>query len=241
MQQSLLDELQRQLTPETVANISRQLGADQETTEQAISAAVPMMIGGLSYNTHDNPEGAQALDRALERDHDGSLLDRLGGLLGGGSGAAGGGLGGLLGGLLGQGNAQQGEMQQGNMQRRTVNSDGILEHILGPRRSAVEQGVSQASGLDMGKTGQLLALLAPLVMGALGRVKRQGNLSGVQVEEVLDQDRREIESRIPGTQQGGLLSMLDSNKDGKVDMKDDIAKVGMALGGAFLLSKRGRR
>lgn len=233
MEQSLLNELQQQLTPERLDAISQQLGSDEETTAKAISTALPMLIGGLSYNANQSPEQVASLDRALERDHDGSLLDQLGSLL------QGGGLGGLLGGLMSNRSAQSQAPSQ--PASRATDSQGILEHLLGPRREAIERGISQTSGLDQGKTSQLLALLAPIVMGALGRIKKQNNLSGQQVKEVLERDRSEIESRMPNTQQGGLLSMLDSNKDGKVDMRDDIAKVGMALGAAFFMSRRGRK
>lgn len=225
MEQSLLTELQQQLTPERVNAIGQQLGSDEETTAKAISAALPMLIGGLSYNANQSPEQVESLDRALERDHDGSLLDKLGDLLQGGG----------LGGLFGQ---SQPQSQPAN---RATDGQGILERLLGPRREALERGISQTSGLEQGKTSQLLALLAPIVMSALGRIKKQNNLSGQQVKEVLERDRSEIESRMPNTPQGGLLSILDSNKDGKVDMRDDIAKVGMALGAAFFMSRRGKR
>lgn len=233
---SLLQELQQRLTPERIQALSQQLGSDEETTAQAIATALPLLIGGLAYNANQGQDQVASLDRALERDHDGSLLDQLGSLL------QGGGLGGMLGGLLGNRSAQTETQSEpsGQIERRAVDGQGILEHVLGPRREAVERGVSQASGLDQAKAGQLLALLAPIVMSALGRLKRQHNLSGPQVKEVLEHDRSEIERRMPNTPQGGLLGILDSNKDGKVDMRDDIAKVGMALGAAFFLSRRGR-
>ena len=37
------------------------------------------------------------------------------------------------------------------------------------------------------------------------------------------------------------VKLLDSSQDGKVDLPDNIAKVGMALGFAFLVSKRRRQ
>ena len=241
---SLLDELRQQLDPTVVEGIGQKIGANEQQTSQAISALVPMLIGGLSQNVQNSPQGAQALNSALERDHDGGLLDQLGGLLGasgrgGASGMAGaaasmlggGGSGDLLGMLAG--------MAGGN--QRALNAEGILGHILGGRRGAVESGVSQASGLNGGQVTQLMGLLAPLVMSTLGKVKRQQNMDANQVADLVNSERRTIEEQTPGTQEGGLLSILDSNRDGKVDMKDDVAKVGMALGGAFLLSKKQKR
>jgi hypothetical protein len=53
--------------------------------------------------------------------------------------------------------------------------------------------------------------------------------------KVLEHDRQTIEQRVP--EANTISKFLDSNQDGKIDMKDDIAKVGMALGGAMLLSQ----
>lgn len=48
----------------------------------------------------------------------------------------------------------------------------ILEHTLGAKQPAVVDGVSRATGLDRSKVLMLLAMLAPLVMGALGRARQ---------------------------------------------------------------------
>lgn len=232
---SLLDELRSQLDPNTVEGIGQRIGANGDQTAQAISALVPMLIGGLSQNVRNSPQGAQSLNHALERDHDGSLLGQLSGLLGGASGQgsssgmSGGDLISLLGGLAGAGTSQ-----------RALNAEGILGHILGGRRGAVESGIGQATGLNSRQVSQLMTLLAPLVMSTLGKVKRQQNMNADQIADLVNRERQTIERDVPDTREGSLLELLDSNRDGKVDMKDDVAKVGMALGSAFLLSQRRR-
>ena len=222
-----------------VEGISQRIGANEEQTDKAISALVPMMIGGMSQNVQHQPDGAESLNRALEQDHDGSLLGQLAGLFGGSAG----GLGGLMGGGAGGGGgdlmSMLGALGGGN--GRATNAEGILGHLFGGRRGAVQNGVSQATGLNGGQVGQLMGLLAPLVMSTLGKVKRQQNLDSRGVADLVNRERQTIEEETPGTQQGSLLGLLDSNRDGKVDFQDDVAKVGMALGGAFLLSRRGQR
>jgi hypothetical protein len=99
----------------------------------------------------------------------------------------------------------------------------------------IQQGVSKATGLDPNKIGALMAMLAPMIMGALGKVKRQQGLDAGGLARVLENDRQTIEQRVP--EANNISRFLDSNRDGKIDMKDDIAKVGMALGGAMLLSQ----
>jgi hypothetical protein len=108
-------------------------------------------------------------------------------------------------------------------------SDGnaILGHILGDRRAAAEQGVSRASGLDLAKVGPLLAMLAPLVMGALGRTRAQQNLDPKGLSRVLGDEREELGARAPGLL-GALGRMLDRNNDGSA--LDDVSGL---LGGLF--------
>ena len=232
----LLDTLSRQLGEQDVQQLSSQIGADEANTKKAIAAALPMIIGGLSRNTHQSGEESQALAAALERDHDGSLLDNLSSLLGGsgGTGSAGGLLG-AAGALLGGGGDGAGSATSG----RALNGDGILQHVFGGKRSAVERGVSRASGLDSSTTGRLLGMLAPVVMSALGKVKKQENLDAEGVSKLLDEERAQIERETPDTQQGNLLGFLDTNDDGRIE--DDVAKLGAAAGGAYLLSRLFRK
>jgi hypothetical protein len=97
---ALIDEIQQHLDGNTLAQLSQQLGADPETTRQAVPAAITAILGGLHQNVQQ-PGGAAQLDNALAN-HDGGLLDSLGGLgslLGGGGAAADG--GGILGHIFG--------------------------------------------------------------------------------------------------------------------------------------------
>ena len=230
----ILDLLNQQLNGPAVRQMSSQLGADPESTQKALSAALPMLVGGLARNAQSS-EGAQSLANALERDHDGSLLDGLAGLLGGASGGSGGGLGALLGGASGGGGGLGdllgGLMGGGVPAGKTTDGDGILGHILGDKRGAVEQGVARSSGLDAGTVGKLLPMLAPLVMGALGRAKKQQNLDAGGLASMLNQERARVERDTPGMQEGGLLGMLDMDNDG--DVSDDVAKLGGMLGSFF--------
>jgi hypothetical protein len=217
----LLGTLQQTLGPRTIADLGRQIGADSATTERAVGASLPLLIGGLARNTAD-PQGAASLDRALERDHDGSVLDQLGSLLGGGA-QGGGGLGGLLGGAAG---SFLGGQQGG---AKALDGAGILGHIFGGRRDRVETGVGRASGLDSRQVGQLLVLLAPLVMGALGKVKRNRQLDSDGLRSMLGEERREVESRVSTRGKGSLLDLLDRDDDGSG--LDDVGELVAGQGG----------
>lgn len=199
---SLQDLLGQQQGSEAVGEISRQVGADPSTVNNAIQMALPMILGQLANNA-SSPQGAESLNNALERDHaGGGLLDNLGGL------------GGLIFG---------GAQQQPQQMPPQVNAGGILGHIFGSGQGRVAEQVSSNTGLNMGQAAQLLMFLAPIVMAYLGRQKQQQNLDAGGLQNWLGGQQQQIEQ----SGQGGLLnSMLDRDGDGST--MDDIAS--MAFG-----------
>ncbi|HUR82045.1 MAG TPA: DUF937 domain-containing protein [Thermoanaerobaculia bacterium] len=174
---NILDQVRQQLGPDTIQQISSALGADPAATSNAVSLALPALLGGLSQNA-SHPQGAAALDNALD-EHDGSILDNLGGLLGGGGGGGGGALGGIGGAILG--------------------------HILGSKRGPVEEGVGRASGLNGAQVAQLLAMLAPIVMGVLGRMKRTNGLDANRLPQVLGQSHEQGGGGLLESALGGIF------------------------------------
>lgn len=88
---------------------------------------------------------------------------------------------------------------------------GILRHVLGRRRLTVERGLSQATGLAVHKVGQLLTMLAPLVMGALGRAKRELGLSQRGLATVLTVEQEQLKQYAPGAM-GQLRRILGRTK-----------------------------
>jgi hypothetical protein len=104
---------------------------------------------------------------------------------------------------------------------------GILRHVLGGRQQAVQHGLSQATGLDAGKTGTLLTMLAPLVMGAVGRAKRENSLDAGGVSTLLTGEQEHLKQSAPGVM-GALGRFLDQDNDGSV--MDDVSGL---LGKAF--------
>jgi len=106
----------------------------------------------------------------------------------------------------------------------------ILGHILGNRQAPVEQGVAKASGMSAQQVGQLLMMLAPIVMGVLGRMKQQQGLSPAQLPDVLANSNAQIAQQSPAL--SGLGGLLDSNHDGQI--ADDVMRLGSSmLGGLF--------
>ncbi len=78
---SIFDLITSQLGASQLGQIQNQLGLDADATKKAVPAAVGTLLGALAKNAQ-SPSGATALLGALTKDHDGSILDNLGGLLG---------------------------------------------------------------------------------------------------------------------------------------------------------------
>ncbi len=136
--------LMSQLGDTGLDSMAAKIGADKTQTASALEGILPTLLGAMSSNTK-NPEAASGLLGALDRDHDGSILDDIGGFIG---------------------NSDNGP------------GAGILKHVLGEKQQKVEVGLSEKTGLSGGQVGNLLKIAAPLLMGYLGRQKREKSSAG---------------------------------------------------------------
>ena len=146
-------------------------------------------------------------DAALQRDHMPSATPQ--GL---------GDLGGLLGGLLGGGGGKSGA--------GLGDGAAILGHILGGNRQQTENQLGQATGLG-NNAGQLLAMLAPIVMSFLANRVQSGNLDATTLGQTLGRERAQVQQQ-GGLGDGLLGSLLDQNGDGRLDA-GDLFKLGAGL------------
>jgi hypothetical protein len=232
----LIDQIAGHLGPDQIDAIARQLGTDPQTAQAAIDQALPLIVGGMAKNA-STPDGAGALHSALQ-DHAGTdISEVLGSVLGGAGGGGGaGGLGGLLGGLLGGGQqgggglgSVLGSVLGGGAQQQGGFNPGIggaiLGHIFGNRTDVANQGLGQTTGLGTQNAGQLMAILAPIVMSVVANMSKNQGLSPGGLGSVLGQQAQAT------TQQGGLAggllnSVLDHNGDGKIDLSEMMAAAG---------------
>lgn len=190
---SLTASLFSQLQGTGVQQVSQQLGLDQNQATQAVSAALPLLMGALGSNA-SQPQGAQSLLNALQKDH-----------LGGGGGGGGGfDLGGILGAVLGGGGGGA-----------ATNGAGILGHVFGGQTDQAAQVLGNKTGLDSGRAGQLLAILAPIVMSFLAqRFAQQGNAN--ELGQALGAEA--APAAAGGI--GGLLNAFDQDGDGQFGLSD---------------------
>ena len=196
---SLAEELFQQLQGAPLQQMSQQLGTGQMQTASAISAALPLLLGALGKNTAE-PQGAEALFGALQKDHAG--LD----------------LGSVLGAVLGGGAAPS----------RQTDGAAILGHIFGGSQPRAEASLGQATGLGGDKAAMLMKILAPIVLSFLAqRFMGQGNTNASGLSQILGQERQVAQEQ--GGLGGGLLgAVLDQDGDGQMGL-GDILKIGMGM------------
>lgn len=172
---------------------------------QASSAveAALPLLIGALGRNASQPQGAEALFGALRNDHAGADI------------------GSVLGAVLG-----------GDQSRRTDGA-GILGHVFGGRQERAQEGLGQATGLGSGQAGQLLKILAPIVMAYLARRMFDGDGSRAASANpealggILGQEQQQI--REQGGLGGGLLgAVLDQDGDGQLGI-GDLLKMGGGL------------
>ena len=205
---SLTDELLSQLQGAPLQQIASQLGTNPSQAQSAVAAALPMLLGALGRNAAQ-PQGAADLFGALQRDHVGRA-------------AGGGGLGDLLGSVLGG-------MGGGGGAGGAADGASILGHIFGGNQHRAEAGLGQATGLGA-NAGQLLQILAPIVMAFLAQRTQAGGMDAGGLGAVLGREHAQV--RQQGGVGGDLLgSLLDQDGDGQVGLGDLIKIGGGLLGG----------
>lgn len=109
---------------------------------------------------------------------------------------------------------------------------GILKHVLGSNRDLAASTLQMASGVDKDKAASLLATLAPVVLGALGKTKRDSGLRDEDLTHVLDGETQALERKAPGMM-SALTGMLDADGDGDTDLSDVLSRGSRMLGGLF--------
>lgn len=134
-----------------LAGQADQIGARIGADPAQTQQAISAALPALLAGLQQQATPGSGLQQAIEQDHDGSILDDLSGYLNG----------------------------TANLGPRTTNGQGILDHVLGDQQEGVQHALSSQTGLSSSMIAQLLPLLAPIVMGMLGRQARTGgNASG---------------------------------------------------------------
>ena len=177
MVQNIIALLKDQLNDNLLGKIAGFLGENKSGMTAAVGSALPSLLLGLMKKGTE-PGGAEGLLRVLqEGKHDGSILDNLGSVLGGGSATTN---------LLSSGK-------------------GLLGSIFGDKTSGLGDLIASASGISKNAGSSLLGILAPIVMGFLGKIlKSQGGFNAKGLIDLLLGQKDFIKAALPS----GVTNLL---------------------------------
>lgn len=146
---SLIDLLTGNSSNKVAEQAENKFGISKNQIIALLAVATPLVISYLRKKSQDSKE-AEALNNALDKDHDGSILN-----------------------------------DPAQAVNRQDEGSSILDHIFGGNKSNVENQLSANTGISMDKIGPILAMLAPVIMGYIGKEKQQNNVGAGGLGDLL--------------------------------------------------------
>ena len=176
MEINLLEIVKKQISGEILQKAAAFLGEDTSASQKALNAILPSVLGGV-VNQSTSISSATNLMNTLTTDgHDGSIFNSLSNLLNGGS-------------------ATQGLMAAG---------DGIVKSLFGNKTSGIVDWIASYAGIKTGSASGLMSLVAPVVMGAIGKQISGGQTGVSGLMSLLGGQTNFIKNALPA----GLSSVL---------------------------------
>ena len=139
---SLIDLITGNAGNHVASEAENKFGISKNQMIALLAVAAPLVISYLRKKSQEHPDEAESLNNALEKDHDGSVLN-----------------------------------DPSQLESRQQEGGSILSHIFGAEKSNVENQLSQNTGISMDKIGPILGMLAPLIMGYIGKEKRSNGVN----------------------------------------------------------------
>ncbi|KNB62927.1 DUF937 domain-containing protein [Chryseobacterium sp. Hurlbut01] len=171
---SLIDLLTGNTGNQVAEQAENKFGISKNQIIALLAVATPLVISYLRNKSQDAKE-AEALNNALDKDHDGSILD-----------------------------------DTSNLESRQNEGGSILSHIFGNEKNTVENQLSQNTGISMDKIGPILAMLAPVIMGYIGKEKQQNNVGAGGLGDLLGGILGGAQSQAQAQQSNPLNDILGS-------------------------------
>ncbi|MCY0970308.1 DUF937 domain-containing protein [Chryseobacterium wangxinyae] len=146
---SLIDLLTGNTGNQVAEQAESKFGISKNQIIALLAVATPLVISYLRNKSQDAKE-AEAISNALDKDHDGSILD-----------------------------------DTSQLDNRQDEGGSILSHVFGNQKNTVENQLSQNTGISIDKIGPILAMLAPVIMGYIGKEKQQNNVGAGGLGDLL--------------------------------------------------------
>jgi OmpA-OmpF porin, OOP family len=175
---NLLDMAKSYLTNELVSKASGALGESEGGISKILSAAVPSLIGSIADKA-STADGAHEVAKMAADHHNSGILGSLGNFFGG-------------------------DDSSNNMQSSGGN---IISSLLGSKGSMLTSLISNFAGSQSGSVGKILGMVAPAILGMIGKHSADNNVSASGLGSLMAGQKDLAMKALPG---GFSLSSLFS-------------------------------
>ena len=190
---NLIDLAKGYLTKTAVGKISEHLNEDSNDVQSALSGILPTILGGIVQQASTH-NGANQLLGSLKQNNFGSLLDNFSGAIGGT-------------------NQSDSLLSSGG---------GIIKSIFGDKIGSIISAISSFSGLRSSSSSSLLSMVAPLIMGVIGKQVNTSSSGVSGLTNLLMGQKDYIKTAMPSGL-SSISSLLNFSHLG--DMKESFSKV----------------
>jgi outer membrane protein OmpA-like peptidoglycan-associated protein len=169
MSSSLLDSLSQLVTPDLLSQAASMLGENQGGISRGVSAALPMLLGGVASKASDTSFASSLFKLVTDNRNDLGAIGSVAQLLAPGASSSG------LGALGGQ----------------------LLGSLFGNNTSAVSNALASYAGIKPQSANSLLSMAAPMVLGVLGKSVSSGGLNVGSLVNMLTSQKGAINAALP--------------------------------------------
>jgi OmpA-OmpF porin, OOP family len=177
---NLFGELKELLVGEVANKAANLLGEKEEKVKIAIEGLVPTFVGGLMKRA-SNEAGATTLMNVVKKgNHDGSIIEQLDDLLKNKESFA-------------------GFVEKGN---------SVVSMLLPDKKSSIATMISQFAGVRNSSATSLLSVVAPLVIGKLGKMVNTQGLDKAGLANIILDQRSSLLDETPESLQPKMIDVL---------------------------------
>lgn len=167
MATNLVSQISQFLSAEIASRVASSLGLDKTSTQKAIAAAVPAILGAL-ISLVSKSQGAKKLSDAVAMQEPG-VLSSLASVIG----------------------------QAGQKALSDNGSSALSSLVGGKTLSGISSALSQYAGIGQSSSNSLIGLLAPVVLGVLGSEQRDNGLDASGLAKLLTSQKDGVAAALP--------------------------------------------
>jgi OOP family OmpA-OmpF porin len=196
---NLFGELKELLLGDVANKASNLLGEKEDKVKTAIEGLIPTFVGGLMKRA-SNEAGATTLMNVVKKgNHDGSIIEQIGNLVN----------------------------NKDSFAQVVEKGNGLVSMLLPDKKSSIATMISQFAGVRNSSATSLLSIVAPIVVGKLGKMVATQNLDKAGLANTLLDQRSILLDETPENLQTKMIDVLGLS----TFLSEEIKPVQFAPGG----------